>query len=121
MEANGLMSYRRRVPFIPFTIRNHTGCRLWFSTVTSTPTKYDKCVVFCMHAQMVFPAQSAFLLVCAQIKQGSCAVLKNLTKSYFLFSKLKTLKSLIFHAFSQKGLIKSYFLVGWTDAYIVHN
>ncbi|CAH1798376.1 unnamed protein product [Owenia fusiformis] len=34
-----LAGYRRRVPFVPFALRNHTGCKLWFATVTTTPTR----------------------------------------------------------------------------------
>ncbi|XP_069096842.1 intermembrane lipid transfer protein VPS13D isoform X1 [Pleurodeles waltl] len=30
---------KRRQPFVPFALRNHTGCTLWFSTLTTTPTR----------------------------------------------------------------------------------
>ncbi|XP_058017026.1 intermembrane lipid transfer protein VPS13D [Ahaetulla prasina] len=30
---------KRRQPFVPFALRNHTGCTLWFATMTSTPTR----------------------------------------------------------------------------------
>ncbi|XP_053063315.1 intermembrane lipid transfer protein VPS13D isoform X8 [Acinonyx jubatus] len=30
---------KRRQPFIPFALRNHTGCTLWFATLTTTPTR----------------------------------------------------------------------------------
>uniref|UniRef100_A0A8D0BUC4 Vacuolar protein sorting 13 homolog D n=1 Tax=Salvator merianae TaxID=96440 RepID=A0A8D0BUC4_SALMN len=29
---------KRRQPFVPFALRNHTGCTLWFATLTTTPT-----------------------------------------------------------------------------------
>ncbi|MEJ1272417.1 vacuolar protein sorting 13D [Cricetulus griseus] len=29
----------RRQPFVPFALRNHTGCTLWFATLTTTPTR----------------------------------------------------------------------------------
>ncbi|XP_057355730.1 intermembrane lipid transfer protein VPS13D isoform X8 [Manis pentadactyla] len=31
---------KRRQPFIPFALRNHTGCTLWFATLTTTPTRH---------------------------------------------------------------------------------
>ncbi|KAK3518898.1 hypothetical protein QTP70_014935, partial [Hemibagrus guttatus] len=30
---------KRRQPFIPFALRNHTGCTMWFATLTTTPTR----------------------------------------------------------------------------------
>ncbi|XP_022802556.1 vacuolar protein sorting-associated protein 13D-like isoform X2 [Stylophora pistillata] len=30
---------RRRSPFVPFVLRNQTGCVMWFKTVTTTPSK----------------------------------------------------------------------------------
>lgn len=30
---------RRRSPFVPFVLRNQTGCVVWFKTVTTTPSK----------------------------------------------------------------------------------
>ncbi|XP_054856929.1 intermembrane lipid transfer protein VPS13D isoform X2 [Eublepharis macularius] len=30
---------KRRHPFVPFALRNHTGCTLWFATLTTTPTR----------------------------------------------------------------------------------
>ncbi|XP_013925695.1 PREDICTED: vacuolar protein sorting-associated protein 13D, partial [Thamnophis sirtalis] len=30
---------KRRQPFVPFALRNHTGCTLWFATMTTTPTR----------------------------------------------------------------------------------
>uniref|UniRef100_A0A8C6W485 Vacuolar protein sorting 13D n=1 Tax=Nannospalax galili TaxID=1026970 RepID=A0A8C6W485_NANGA len=30
---------KRRQPFVPFALRNHTGCTLWFATLTTTPTR----------------------------------------------------------------------------------
>ncbi|XP_064629557.1 intermembrane lipid transfer protein VPS13D-like isoform X2 [Lineus longissimus] len=32
-------SHKTRTPFVPFMIRNHTGCKLWFATVTTAPTR----------------------------------------------------------------------------------
>ncbi|XP_076758070.1 vacuolar protein sorting 13D isoform X2 [Xylocopa sonorina] len=33
--SNG-QAYRRRMPFIPFALRNETGCKLWFKTIIAT-------------------------------------------------------------------------------------
>lgn len=33
--SNG-QSYRRRMPFVPFALRNETGCKLWFKTIIAT-------------------------------------------------------------------------------------
>uniref|UniRef100_A0A670ZLE6 Vacuolar protein sorting 13 homolog D n=1 Tax=Pseudonaja textilis TaxID=8673 RepID=A0A670ZLE6_PSETE len=30
---------KRRQPFVAFALRNHTGCTLWFATMTTTPTR----------------------------------------------------------------------------------
>lgn len=30
---------RRRQPFVPYALRNHTGCTLWFATLTTSPTR----------------------------------------------------------------------------------
>uniref|UniRef100_A0A8C5KMK6 Vacuolar protein sorting 13D n=1 Tax=Jaculus jaculus TaxID=51337 RepID=A0A8C5KMK6_JACJA len=30
---------KRRQPFVPFALRNHTGCTLWFAALTTTPTR----------------------------------------------------------------------------------
>uniref|UniRef100_A0A8C3CX35 Vacuolar protein sorting 13 homolog D n=1 Tax=Cairina moschata TaxID=8855 RepID=A0A8C3CX35_CAIMO len=30
---------KRRQPFVPFALRNDTGCTLWFATLTTTPTR----------------------------------------------------------------------------------
>ncbi|XP_068181546.1 intermembrane lipid transfer protein VPS13D isoform X3 [Antennarius striatus] len=30
---------RRRQPFVPYALRNHTGCTMWFATLTTTPTR----------------------------------------------------------------------------------
>ncbi|XP_032904332.1 vacuolar protein sorting-associated protein 13D isoform X5 [Amblyraja radiata] len=30
---------KRRQPFVPYALRNHTGCTLWFATLTTTPTR----------------------------------------------------------------------------------
>ncbi|KAM6977932.1 LOW QUALITY PROTEIN: intermembrane lipid transfer protein VPS13D [Aplochiton taeniatus] len=30
---------KRRQPFVPFALRNHTGCTMWFATLTTTPTR----------------------------------------------------------------------------------
>ncbi|XP_014854531.1 PREDICTED: vacuolar protein sorting-associated protein 13D isoform X2 [Poecilia mexicana] len=30
---------KRRQPFVPFALRNHTGCTMWFATSTTTPTR----------------------------------------------------------------------------------
>jgi len=35
-----LYNSRRRVPFIPFALRNETGCRLQFATVKRTLTRF---------------------------------------------------------------------------------
>ncbi|KAL0583751.1 Vacuolar protein sorting-associated protein 13D [Plecturocebus cupreus] len=32
---------KRRQPFVPFALRNHTGCTLWFATLTTTPTRLE--------------------------------------------------------------------------------
>lgn len=34
-SGNG-QAYRRRLPFIPFALRNQTGCKLWFKTIIAT-------------------------------------------------------------------------------------
>ncbi|XP_053307347.1 intermembrane lipid transfer protein VPS13D [Spea bombifrons] len=34
---------KRRQPFVPFALRNHTGCTLWFVTLTTTPTRAALC------------------------------------------------------------------------------
>uniref|UniRef100_UPI0037E8D5D5 intermembrane lipid transfer protein VPS13D n=1 Tax=Semicossyphus pulcher TaxID=241346 RepID=UPI0037E8D5D5 len=30
---------KRRMPFVPYALRNHTGCTMWFATLTTTPTR----------------------------------------------------------------------------------
>ncbi|CAL8369136.1 unnamed protein product [Lota lota] len=30
---------RRRQPFVPYALRNRTGCTMWFATLTTTPTR----------------------------------------------------------------------------------
>ncbi|XP_023192292.1 vacuolar protein sorting-associated protein 13D isoform X1 [Xiphophorus maculatus] len=30
---------KRRQPFVPYALRNHTGCSIWFATLTTTPTR----------------------------------------------------------------------------------
>ena len=30
---------RKRAPFVPFLLRNKTGCKLWFGTLTTSPAK----------------------------------------------------------------------------------
>uniref|UniRef100_A0A8C1KFS4 Vacuolar protein sorting 13 homolog D n=1 Tax=Cyprinus carpio TaxID=7962 RepID=A0A8C1KFS4_CYPCA len=30
---------KRRQPFVPYALRNHTGCTMWFATLTTTPTR----------------------------------------------------------------------------------
>lgn len=30
---------KRRQPFVPFALRNLTGCTVWFATLTTTPTR----------------------------------------------------------------------------------
>ncbi|XP_056588171.1 intermembrane lipid transfer protein VPS13D [Triplophysa dalaica] len=30
---------KRRQPFIPYALRNHSGCTMWFATLTTTPTR----------------------------------------------------------------------------------
>ncbi|XP_043974274.1 vacuolar protein sorting-associated protein 13D isoform X2 [Gambusia affinis] len=30
---------KRRQPFVPYALRNHTGCTMWFATSTTTPTR----------------------------------------------------------------------------------
>ncbi|XP_039611356.1 vacuolar protein sorting-associated protein 13D isoform X2 [Polypterus senegalus] len=37
-KASTKMS-KRRQPFVPYALRNHTGCTLWFATLTTTPTR----------------------------------------------------------------------------------
>lgn len=31
---------KRRQPFVPYALRNHTGCTMWFATLTTTPTRW---------------------------------------------------------------------------------
>ncbi|PWA29481.1 hypothetical protein CCH79_00017108 [Gambusia affinis] len=31
---------KRRQPFVPYALRNHTGCTMWFATSTTTPTRH---------------------------------------------------------------------------------
>jgi len=38
-----LYNSRRRVPFIPFALRNDTGCQLQFATVKRTLTRFCLC------------------------------------------------------------------------------
>ncbi|KAG2458956.1 VP13D protein, partial [Polypterus senegalus] len=38
-KASTKMS-KRRQPFVPYALRNHTGCTLWFATLTTTPTRH---------------------------------------------------------------------------------
>uniref|UniRef100_A0A4X1W7A4 Vacuolar protein sorting 13 homolog D n=1 Tax=Sus scrofa TaxID=9823 RepID=A0A4X1W7A4_PIG len=37
--AREMKAPKRRQPFVPFALRNHTGCTLWFATLTTTPTR----------------------------------------------------------------------------------
>ncbi|XP_072305385.1 intermembrane lipid transfer protein VPS13D isoform X3 [Eucyclogobius newberryi] len=37
-EKNVKLS-KRRQPFVPYALRNHTGCTLWFATLTTSPTR----------------------------------------------------------------------------------
>ncbi|XP_028308916.1 vacuolar protein sorting-associated protein 13D isoform X3 [Gouania willdenowi] len=37
-RANVKLS-KRRQPFVPYALRNHTGCTMWFATLTTTPTR----------------------------------------------------------------------------------
>ncbi|XP_054629816.1 intermembrane lipid transfer protein VPS13D isoform X1 [Dunckerocampus dactyliophorus] len=30
---------KKRQPFVPYALRNHTGCTMWFATLTTTPTR----------------------------------------------------------------------------------
>uniref|UniRef100_A0A3Q2P469 Vacuolar protein sorting 13 homolog D n=1 Tax=Fundulus heteroclitus TaxID=8078 RepID=A0A3Q2P469_FUNHE len=30
---------KRRQPFVPYALRNHTGCTMWFATLTTSPTR----------------------------------------------------------------------------------
>ncbi|XP_067328891.1 intermembrane lipid transfer protein VPS13D isoform X8 [Anolis sagrei] len=39
MYAREMKTPKRRQPFVPFALRNHTGCTLWFATLTTTPTR----------------------------------------------------------------------------------
>lgn len=32
--------YRRRSPFVPFALRNLSGCKLWFTTIVTTADMY---------------------------------------------------------------------------------
>uniref|UniRef100_A0A3B3DNX5 Vacuolar protein sorting 13 homolog D n=1 Tax=Oryzias melastigma TaxID=30732 RepID=A0A3B3DNX5_ORYME len=34
-----LLMSKRRQPFVPYALRNHTGCTMWFATLTTTPTR----------------------------------------------------------------------------------
>jgi len=42
-----LYNSRRRVPFIPFALRNETGCRLQFATVRRTLTRFYCALLLC--------------------------------------------------------------------------
>ncbi|XP_058531396.1 intermembrane lipid transfer protein VPS13D isoform X2 [Ochotona princeps] len=37
--AREVKTPKRRQPFVPFALRNQTGCTLWFATLTTTPTR----------------------------------------------------------------------------------
>ncbi|XP_055275585.1 intermembrane lipid transfer protein VPS13D isoform X1 [Moschus berezovskii] len=39
LYAREMKAPKRRQPFVPFALRNHTGCTLWFATLTTTPTR----------------------------------------------------------------------------------
>ncbi|XP_023601544.1 vacuolar protein sorting-associated protein 13D isoform X9 [Myotis lucifugus] len=39
MYAREVKTPKRRQPFVPFALRNQTGCTLWFATLTTTPTR----------------------------------------------------------------------------------
>lgn len=62
-------SSRRRAPFVPFALRNNTGSELWFTTVTTTPSRYwqhrgrlvsfrrlsrDILILFSWHSHIIF-------------------------------------------------------------------
>jgi len=32
--------YRRRSPFVPFAVCNHTGSRIWFTTLITSPDRW---------------------------------------------------------------------------------
>ena len=38
---NQFVSTRRRVAFVPYSLKNETGCRLWFRTDTASPTRLN--------------------------------------------------------------------------------
>ncbi|XP_041656068.1 vacuolar protein sorting-associated protein 13D isoform X2 [Cheilinus undulatus] len=37
--AQNVKLSKRRQPFVPYALRNHTGCTMWFATLTTTPTR----------------------------------------------------------------------------------
>ncbi|XP_037336994.2 intermembrane lipid transfer protein VPS13D isoform X1 [Pungitius pungitius] len=39
VEQTDVKLSKRRQPFVPFALRNHTGCTMWFATLTTTPTR----------------------------------------------------------------------------------
>lgn len=38
--------YRRRSPFVPFALRNYSGCKLWFTTIVTTADMYANILHF---------------------------------------------------------------------------
>ncbi|KAI3356825.1 hypothetical protein L3Q82_003332 [Scortum barcoo] len=39
IHSRGVKLSKRRQPFVPYALRNHTGCTMWFATLTTTPTR----------------------------------------------------------------------------------
>ncbi|KAM6982880.1 intermembrane lipid transfer protein VPS13D isoform 1-T1 [Tautogolabrus adspersus] len=39
IHARDVKLSKRRQPFVPYALRNHTGCTMWFATLTTTPTR----------------------------------------------------------------------------------
>ncbi|XP_029689291.1 vacuolar protein sorting-associated protein 13D isoform X3 [Takifugu rubripes] len=42
---------KRRQPFVPYALRNHTGCTMWFATLTTTPTRSSADSISEVHSQ----------------------------------------------------------------------
>ncbi|XP_077367984.1 intermembrane lipid transfer protein VPS13D isoform X2 [Festucalex cinctus] len=38
-DSKGVKLSKKRQPFVPYALRNHTGCTMWFATLTTTPTR----------------------------------------------------------------------------------
>ncbi|XP_061647829.1 intermembrane lipid transfer protein VPS13D isoform X2 [Phyllopteryx taeniolatus] len=38
-DSKGVKLSKKRQPFVPYALRNNTGCTMWFATLTTTPTR----------------------------------------------------------------------------------